>query len=102
MVASVCKRSKMMHGLQSVAKSVIIEVMVTVYTTPTCVFCKAVKEWLTGKKVEFKEVDLTEDQQAAQWVLHNTGQLAVPVTRFDDNTIVIGFDRPRLEAALAK
>jgi glutaredoxin len=76
--------------------------MITIYTTPTCVFCKAVKEYLTDKKKEFKVVDLTEDQDAAKWVLDNTGQLAVPVTRFDDNTIVVGFDRPRLEAALAK
>jgi glutaredoxin len=76
--------------------------MITVYTTPTCVFCKAVKEWLKGKKKDFKEVDLTTDHTAAQWVLDNTGQLAVPVIRFDDDTIVIGFDRPRLEAALAK
>lgn len=76
--------------------------MITVYTTPTCVFCKAVKEFLKGKKVDYKEVDLTENKDAAQWVYENTGQLAVPVTRFDDNTVVIGFDRPRLEALLAQ
>jgi len=76
--------------------------MITVYTTPTCVFCKAVKEWLKDKKKDFKEVDLTTNHEAAQWVYNNTGQLAVPVTRFDDDTVVIGFDRPRLEAALAK
>lgn len=74
--------------------------MITVYTTPTCVFCKAVKEYLTGKKKDFKEVDLTEDQTAAKWVYDNTGQLAVPVTKFDDGTIVIGFDRPKLDAIL--
>lgn len=74
--------------------------MITVYTTPTCVFCKAVKEYLKDKKKAFKEVDLTEDREAAQWVHDNTGQLAVPVTKFEDGTIVIGFDRPRLEAAL--
>jgi len=76
--------------------------MITVYTTPTCAFCKAVKDYLTDKKKEFKTVDLTEDQEAAKWVLQNTGQLAVPVTRFEDDTIVVGFDRPKLEAALAK
>ena len=74
--------------------------MITVYTTPTCAFCKAVKEYLNDKKKVFKEVDLTEDPDAAQWVLQNTGQLAVPVTKFDDNTVVIGFDRPKLEAIL--
>ncbi len=76
--------------------------MITVYTTPTCAFCKAVKEYLRDKKKDFKEVDLTTDETAAKWVLDNTGQLSVPVTRFEDNTIVVGFDRPRLEAALAK
>lgn len=76
--------------------------MITIYTTPTCAFCKAVKAFLNDKKKEFKVVDLTEDQTAAKWVLDNTGQLAVPVTRFEDNTIVVGFDRPKLEAALAK
>ena len=76
--------------------------MITIYTTPTCVFCKAVKEYLKDKNKDFKEVDLTEDQTAAKWVLDNTGQLAVPVTRFDDNTTVIGFDRPKLDALLAK
>lgn len=57
---------------------------------------------MTGKKQAYKEIDLTQDQDAAKWVYENTGQLAVPVTRFDDNTIVIGFDRPKLDALLAK
>lgn len=74
--------------------------MITVYTTPTCVFCKAVKDYLKDKKKEFKEVDLTTDQTAAKWVFENTGQLAVPVIKFDDNSVVIGFDRPKLDAAL--
>lgn len=75
--------------------------MITVYTTPTCVFCKAVKEYLHDKKKEFKEVDLTTDPEGAKWVQENTGQMAVPVVKFDDNTVVIGFDRQRLDALLS-
>lgn len=73
--------------------------MITVYTTPTCAFCHAVKEFFKSRKVDYREVDLTQDQKAAQWVMENTGQLAVPVTDID-GTIVIGFDRPKIEAAL--
>lgn len=73
---------------------------ITVYTTPTCVFCKAVKEYLNGKKLDFTEKDLTEDKEAAKWIYETTGQLAVPVTDID-GTIIIGFDKPRLDAALA-
>jgi glutaredoxin 3 len=74
--------------------------MITVYTTPTCVFCKAVKQYLKDKKVEFKEKDLTQDQESAKWVYEHTGQMAVPVTVIND-TIIVGFDRPQIDAALA-
>lgn len=73
--------------------------MITVYSTPTCVFCHALKEYLKGKGVEFTEKDLTTDQQAAEWVYKNTGQLAVPVTDFDGQ-IVVGFDRHSIETIL--
>lgn len=74
--------------------------MITVYSTPTCVFCHALKEFLKGKGIEFKEKDLTTDQEAARWVYEHTGQLAVPVTDFGNNKVVLGFDRPKIEAIL--
>lgn len=73
--------------------------MVTVYSTPTCVFCRALKEYLKGKKISYKEKDLTQDMEAQKWVLDHTGQLAVPVTDIDGN-IVIGFDRSKIESIL--
>lgn len=74
--------------------------MIKVYTTPTCVFCHAVKEYFKQKKVKYEEVDLTEDQKAAQWVLDNTGQLAVPVIDMNGK-IIIGFDRKQIDEQLA-
>ncbi len=73
--------------------------MVTVFTTPTCAFCYALKEYLHDKKIKFTEKDLTKDNEAQKWVLNHTGQLAVPVTDIDNN-VVIGFDRPKIEALL--
>jgi glutaredoxin 3 len=75
--------------------------MITVYSTPTCVFCHAVKEYFKQKNVKYEEKDLTKDPKAADWVLNNTGQLAVPVIDLD-GTIIVGFDRPRIDEALAK
>lgn len=75
--------------------------MITVYSTPTCVFCHAVKEYFKTKNIKFEEKDLTRDEEATQWVLDNTGQLAVPVINMD-GTIIIGFDRKRIDDALAK
>lgn len=73
--------------------------MITVYSTPTCVFCHAVKEYFKGKDIKFTEKDLTQDEKAAKWVYENTGQLAVPVIDIK-GTIIVGFDRARIDQAL--
>lgn len=73
--------------------------MVTIYSSPTCVYCYMVKEYLRAKKVEFKEIDITVDPKAAQWVYENTGYMATPVVQIG-NTIILGFDRPKIDTAL--
>ncbi len=74
---------------------------VIIYSSPTCAFCHMAKEYLKGKKVDFKETDISQDMDAAQWVFDNVGQLATPVIDIH-GTIVLGFDRPRIDAALAQ
>ncbi|OGL29746.1 hypothetical protein A3D14_00540 [Candidatus Saccharibacteria bacterium RIFCSPHIGHO2_02_FULL_47_12] len=73
--------------------------MVTVYSTPTCVYCYMVKEYLKGKKVDYKEVDISVDPKAAKWVYENTGYMATPVVGIGD-TVILGFDRPKIDTAL--
>ncbi len=73
---------------------------VIVYTTPTCHFCNAVKEFLTEKKVDFKEINVQADAQAADDMIRKSGQMGVPVIDIDDQ-IVIGFNKPKLEELLA-
>ncbi len=75
--------------------------MITVYSTPTCAFCHAVKEYFKSKKIEYTEKDLTEDEKAAKWVYDTTGQLAVPVIDIN-GTVIVGFNRPAIDDALAK
>lgn len=72
---------------------------VIVYTTPTCGYCKMAKSYLHANKVEFSEVDITTDQAGLKWVLDRTGQAAVPVLNIGE-TVILGFDRPEIDAAL--
>lgn len=73
---------------------------VTVYTTPTCPYCRQVKEYLRSRSVRFEERDVSQDAAAAEEMVRISGQQGVPVTVVDGQAIV-GYDRPRLDAALA-
>ena len=73
---------------------------VTVYTTPTCPFCQQVKMYLAQRGVPFREVDVSQDPAAAMEMVRISGQRGVPVTVIDGQ-VIVGFDRRRLEQALA-
>ena len=70
-----------------------------VYTTPSCIFCKHVKAYLDEKGIEFDEIDVMANPAKAQEMIDKSQQMGVPVTDIDGE-IIVGFDRPKLEAAL--
>ncbi len=72
---------------------------VTVYSTPSCPYCHQVKQYLQGRGVAFDDHDVSRDQAAAQEMVRISGQRGVPVVQIGDQ-VVIGFDRPRLDALL--
>jgi glutaredoxin 3 len=72
---------------------------ITIYTTPTCGFCHMAKAYLKGKSIPYNEKDITMDRDAMQWVYEQTGQLAVPVLDVNGE-VILGFDRPRIDAAI--
>ncbi len=72
---------------------------VTVYSTPTCPFCKQIKSFLEENKVEFTDIDVSADQEEAQKMIKLSGQMGVPVTDIDGE-IVIGFDRDKISGLL--
>ncbi|MBI4295734.1 MAG: PDZ domain-containing protein [Chloroflexi bacterium] len=74
---------------------------VTIYSTPTCRYCRMAKQYLSEKGVAFREIDISHDPAAAQEVVDRTGQMGVPVIVIGEQTI-IGFDRPRLDQALSQ
>ena len=72
---------------------------VKIYTTSTCPWCVKAKEWMTEHNIKFKEINVSKDQKAAQYMVEKTGQRGVPVIEIDGKFIV-GFDEEELTAAL--
>jgi len=72
---------------------------VTIYSAPWCAFCRMAKQYLASKKVEYKEINVDEDQEGARAMVAKTGQAGIPVLEIGEATI-IGFDRPRIDSAL--
>jgi glutaredoxin 3 len=72
---------------------------ITIFTLPTCGFCKLTKDYLTSKNVVFKEVDVSKNLTGMNWVLDHTGQTSVPVIKIDSQ-IIIGFNRAKIDDAL--
>ncbi len=73
--------------------------MVTMYTTPTCVYCKKAKEFFTKNNVSFTETNVLEDPEARKMMVEKSGQLGVPVIDVDGE-IIIGFNEGRLKELL--
>ena len=63
--------------------------MIKVYTTPTCIYCHALMDWLDQQNIKCQEIDASSDPSIE----------VVPVTIIGDQKI-IGFDRPAIKRAL--
>jgi len=72
---------------------------VTIYTTPTCVYCKSAKEFFKENDVAYEEKDVSKDQEALQDMVKKSGGMAVPVIDID-GTIVTGFNKDEVAELL--
>lgn len=72
---------------------------ITVYSTKTCPHCNNLKAWLSQNNIPYRAVDVEEDAAAAREMIDLTGQWGVPVIIIDGE-VVVGFDRPKIEALL--
>ncbi len=68
-----------------------MKVMVTIYTTPSCVYCKMAKAFFAEHNVGYEEKNVTEDDAARDAMIQKSGQMGVPVIDIDGK-IVVGFD----------
>lgn len=72
---------------------------VKVYSTPSCVYCKMAKKYLESKNIQYSEIDISADRDAAEEMVEKSGQRGVPVIDFD-GTVIVGFDKNRIDSLL--
>lgn len=72
---------------------------VTIYTTPSCVYCKMAKAFFKENTIAYEEKDVAADAKVREEMIAKSGQMGVPVIEIDGK-IIIGFDQPRLKEAL--
>ena len=73
---------------------------VTIYSTPTCHFCHAAKDFFTANHVPYTEYNVASDLEKRKEMIEKSGQMGVPVIAVDGK-YVVGFDEGRLRELLA-
>ncbi len=74
---------------------------VKVFSTPSCPWCIRAKAYLASKNINYENIDVSQDQQAAQQMIARSGQQGVPQIWIDDE-VIVGFDENRIEQLLSK
>ena len=72
---------------------------VKIYTTPSCIWCAREKAFFKQHQIPYQEVDVSQDEKAAEEMIERSGQMGVPVTDID-GTLIVGFDESALRKAL--
>jgi len=72
---------------------------VEVYSTPTCMYCNLLKDFLKEKEVEFTEINVAEDEEKRNYIVEKSGQMGVPVTIIGEE-VIVGFNQAKITEAL--
>lgn len=76
-----------------------MDTKILIYSADWCAFCHAAKDYLDKKGVAYTERNVEHDQASAMEAVQKSGQTGIPVLDID-GTVIIGFDRPKIDAAL--
>ena len=74
-----------------------------IYSTNWCGYCKMAKSYLESKNIPYTEKNIEEDKAAYDELMGKIegNFMGVPVIDLKGE-IILGFDRPKIDAALAK
>jgi len=73
--------------------------MITVYSATWCAFCHAAKRYFDGLGIKYDDKDVESSMEFAREAVEKSGQMGIPVIDID-GTIIIGFNRPQIDAVL--
>ncbi len=72
---------------------------IKLYSTPSCPFCAMARNFFKGADVEFEDVDVSKDQDAAMEMVKKSGKMLLPQIEIGD-TIIVGFDEKAIKQEL--
>lgn len=75
------------------------EPSITVYSATWCAFCRAVKDYFDKQGVQYIDKDVEKDPEAGLEAVTKSAQRGIPVVDIAGD-IIVGFDRPKIDAAL--
>ena len=74
---------------------------IIVYSASWCAFCHAAMDYFDKNGVKYEKRDVEENAQFATEAVDKSGQRGIPVIDIDGK-IIVGFDKPAIDAALNK
>lgn len=78
---------------------VMVDSKIIVYGAEWCGFCHTAMHYFDKLGVSYKYIDVDKDPAAGLEAIQKSGQRGIPVLDINGD-IIIGFDRPRIDAAL--
>ncbi len=72
---------------------------VTVYSTPSCSWCTTLKSYLRKNSIQFTDIDVSRDQNAAMEMVRRSGQQGVPQSVINGE-VIVGFNKSRIDQLL--
>jgi len=74
---------------------------VTLYSTPSCAYCRIAKDYFKTNGVHFTEYNVASDQRKAEEMVRKSGQMGVPVIVIN-GSVIVGFNKTEIERALKR
>jgi glutaredoxin-like YruB-family protein len=72
---------------------------VLIYSTPTCHFCHAAKEFFEKNDVDFTDYNVADDMEKRSEMIEKSGQMGVPVISIGGE-LLVGFDESKIKGML--
>jgi glutaredoxin 3 len=73
---------------------------VIIYSTPTCTYCKAAKEFFDEKGVAYEEFDVASNDEKRTEMIELTGHMGVTVIVVPGEDPVVGFEKNKMAEIL--
>jgi len=72
---------------------------ITLYSTPTCPFCKMTRNYFEEHGIKYKDIDVSVSEEAQKEMIEKSGTMSVPVIDIDGK-IITGFNEEEITKAL--